>query len=167
MKTNINFYKTIIENDLLLQNINFRKDLNYKVLDLYPFIISIKQILRVLTFTLNKKNSLIYFFLRSKLLKNILLKLIYNFKKNIKISQCLPLLHKKNTIKTFMGFEHYFIKSDIKIQNLFSRGFYLINSINPNNENLLNGKYKINGDAKNLNQFAFFISLINTLIKNN
>jgi hypothetical protein len=169
MKNNLSFYKTILNNDLLIKNdsLSFKK-FSPSVLDLYTFANSVKQLLRVLTFLTSKRKSLIYFFFKNKFLKNIFEKLMANLNKNliIKASTFFPKMHKRNFVKLLIGFESIFYKSNLNLKKLFLNTFFLVSNINPNKENILNGKYKIFSDIKNTKHLSFFLSVLHISLKN-
>ena len=106
MKNNLNFYKNILNNDLLIKsnNSNSKKNNQLKILDLYIFNISIKQFIRIINFLILKKKSLIYAYLENNFLKNIFSKLVLKKIEGLKMKSTvyLPRLYKSSINKAFI-----------------------------------------------------------------
>ena len=168
MKNNLNFYKNILNNDLLIKsnNSNSKKNNQLKILDLYIFNISIKQFIRIINFLILKKKSLIYAYLENNFLKNIFSKLVLKKIEGLKMKSTvyLPRLYKSSINKAFIGFTNN-TQSYKSIEKLFKNNFFLLSFISENIKKNTTGIYKINANTKNFKHLAFFLSLLNNIIQ--
>jgi hypothetical protein len=160
--TELNFLKSIISSGLLSSKTSNSNEL-------YVLNSTIKQMFRMLKFSLNNDSNLLYFWVSNKYLLNLFSVLIqkeyqlptqkFFFETN------LPQLNlEKKCASVFMlgdidQKDRQFLKK-LKLNNIL-----LITKINALNKKSSFGTYKINSELNNLKSVCFYIIIINHILK--